>query len=81
MRVLRKGQAAAFRLTRNIRGEVRIVERAFGIGACALTEAVVVFSERLKLQTARTPWWQPTERPPSKAEFATEPSEAGSSSS
>ncbi len=32
MRALRKGQAAAFNLTRDIRGEARIVERAFGNG-------------------------------------------------
>ncbi len=36
MRALRKEQAAGFNLTRNIRGEARIVERAFGIGGlCA----------------------------------------------
>jgi transposase, IS6 family len=39
MRALRKGQAAAFNCTRDIRGEARIVERAFGIGA-ALNEAL-----------------------------------------
>lgn len=52
MRALRKGQAAMFNLTRDIRGEARIVERAFGIGDSALTEAVAAFSETLKLQTA-----------------------------
>ena len=36
MRALRKGQAAIFNLTKDIRGEARIVERAFGIGAGAL---------------------------------------------
>jgi IS6 family transposase len=39
MRALRKGQAAAFNLTRDICVEARIIERAFGIGAFALTEA------------------------------------------
>ena len=34
-RALRKGQA-----THDIRGEARIVERAFGLGPCALSEAV-----------------------------------------
>ena len=52
MRALRKGQAAIFNLTRDIRGEVRIVERAFGIGASALAEAVAVIGERLNLQPA-----------------------------
>ena len=40
MRPLRKGQASAFNITRDIRGEARIVERAFGLGASALAEAV-----------------------------------------
>ncbi len=40
MRALRKGQASAFNLTRDIRGEARIVERVFGLGASALAEAV-----------------------------------------
>jgi hypothetical protein len=40
MRALRKGQAAAFNITRDICGEARIVERAFGLGDCALSEAV-----------------------------------------
>jgi IS6 family transposase len=52
MRTLRKGQEAIFNLTQDIHGEARIVERAFGIGACALAEAVAVIGERLNLQTA-----------------------------
>jgi IS6 family transposase len=52
MRALRKGQAAIFNLTQDIRGEARIVERAFGIGASALAEAVAVLGEQLKLQPA-----------------------------
>jgi IS6 family transposase len=52
MRALRKGQAAVFNLTRDICGEARIVERAFGIGASALTEAVALLNETHKLQTA-----------------------------
>ena len=52
MRALRKGQAAAFNLTRDIRGEARIVERAFGLGASALAEAVEFLNERLELDAA-----------------------------
>ena len=52
MRALRKGQAVAFNLTRDIRGEARIVERAFGLGASALAEAIQFLSERLELETA-----------------------------
>ena len=52
MRALRKGQASAFNLTRDIRGEARIVERAFGLGASALAEAVQLPDERLELEAA-----------------------------
>ena len=52
MRALRKSQAAIFNLTQDIRGEARIVERAFGIGAGALAEAVAVIGETLELQLA-----------------------------
>jgi transposase-like protein len=52
MCALRKGQAAIFNLTQDIRGEARIVERAFGIGPGALAEAVAVIGERLNLQPA-----------------------------
>ncbi len=47
MRALRKGQAAVFNLTEDIRGEARVVERAFGIGVSALAEASEVFGEKL----------------------------------
>ena len=50
MRALRKGQAAIFNLTQDIRGEARIVERAFGIGASALAEAVSIIGERFESQ-------------------------------
>jgi hypothetical protein len=52
MRALRKGQAAIFNITRDIHGEARLVERAFGLGACALTEAMQVVSEQLELEAA-----------------------------
>ena len=45
-----KGQARAFNMTRDIRGEARIVERAFGLGASVLTEAV--HNKRLELEAA-----------------------------
>jgi hypothetical protein len=48
MRALRKGQAAVFNLTRDIVGEARLVERAFSLGPCALTEAVQLVNERLQ---------------------------------
>jgi hypothetical protein len=35
MRALRKGQATIFNFTCDILGEARLVERAFGLGACA----------------------------------------------
>ena len=52
MRALRKGQVAIFNLTQDIRGEARIVERASGIGASALAEAVALIGERLERQPA-----------------------------
>jgi len=52
MRALRKGQAAIFNLTQDIRGEARIVERAFGFVASALAEAVAMIGERLEIQPA-----------------------------
>lgn len=48
MRALRKGQAAIFNLTRDILGEARLVERTFGLGPSALTEAVQLVGERLE---------------------------------
>ena len=52
MRALRKGQAAAFNITRDIRGEARIVERAFGLGCSALAEAIQSVNERFELEAA-----------------------------
>ena len=52
MRALRKGQASAFNITNDIGGEARIVERAFGLGASALAEAVKFVRERLEPVTA-----------------------------
>jgi IS6 family transposase len=51
MRALRKGQAALFNFTRDICGEARIVERAFGLGASAISEAIALIEENHKTQT------------------------------
>ncbi len=40
MRALKKGQGCTHRLQDGIAGEVRLVERAFGLGPDALTEAI-----------------------------------------
>jgi hypothetical protein len=48
MRALRKGQAEIFNLTRDILGEARLVERAFGLGACVLSEAIQIIGEQLE---------------------------------
>ena len=47
MRALRKGQAGIFNFQGGIVGEARIVERAFGLGPCALTEAMALLQDRL----------------------------------
>jgi hypothetical protein len=52
MRALCKGQASAFNITRDIRGEARIVERAFGLGASVLAEAAQFIREQLELEAA-----------------------------
>lgn len=39
-------------ITRNIRGEARIIERAFGLDASVLAETVQFASERLALEAA-----------------------------
>jgi IS6 family transposase len=52
MRVLRNGQASDFNITRDIRGEARIVERAFGLGVSILAEAVQFIGEQFELETA-----------------------------
>ncbi len=52
IRTLRKGQAAIFNLTDDVRGKARIVERAFGIGPNALTEAVALLGQSLDGQAA-----------------------------
>ena len=47
MRALRKGQAEMFALQGGVVGEARIVERAFGVGPCVLTEAMAWLQNRL----------------------------------
>ena len=47
MGALRKGQARAFSLQGGIIGEARIVERASGVGPCALTEAIALLQDHL----------------------------------
>lgn len=50
MRALRKGQAAAYNLSRDVLGEARMIERAFDVGACALTDAVALLNRQLQQQ-------------------------------
>ncbi len=50
MRAFRQGQVAIFNPTGDICGEARIVERAFGIGASALTEVVTLLAQNLEGQ-------------------------------
>lgn len=52
MYALRKDHAAMFNITRYIRGQACLIERAFGLGACTLSEAVQFVSERLEIQAA-----------------------------
>ena len=45
MRALRKGQAKAWCIQPGIRGEVRLIERAFGTGPSALSEAMELINQ------------------------------------
>lgn len=47
MRALRKVHAAIFNPTGDIRGEARLVERAFDIGLSALTEVVALLGQNM----------------------------------
>ncbi|MEO1179131.1 MAG: hypothetical protein AAFV87_18835 [Pseudomonadota bacterium] len=47
MRALRKSQARAFNLTRDPIGEKRMIERAFGVGPCVMSEAVAFIEQQL----------------------------------
>ena len=52
MRAFRKGQASAFNGALDVCGEACIVERAFGLGASALSEVVQLVSRRMELEAA-----------------------------
>lgn len=52
MRALRKGRASSFNISRDMRGEARLVERAFNVGPCVLTEAMQFISQQLERQAA-----------------------------
>ena len=52
MHALRKRQAVGYRIQDGIRGEVRLIERAFGLGPDTLTEAVAQLNEQLEAVTA-----------------------------
>ena len=52
MRALRKGQAAAYNPTRDMLGEARMIERAFGVGNTALADAVAFLNQSLQTQAA-----------------------------
>lgn len=47
MPVLRKGQARAFNLTRSPIGEKRMVERAFNVGPCVMSETMDWLEQQL----------------------------------
>lgn len=52
MRALRKGQGAAYNLNRDVLGEARLIERAFGRGASTLAEVVALLDRRLEPKQA-----------------------------
>lgn len=48
MRALSKGQTGIFNFSNYVLGEARIVERAFGLGQCALAEAMSMLENHLQ---------------------------------
>ena len=48
MRALKKHQASGFNLSGDINGEIRIVERAFGLGNCVMADMMNALEIRLK---------------------------------
>lgn len=52
MRALKKGQGALWQYQDGIRGEVRLVERAFGLGPSGLAEAVALLDGHLRQRAA-----------------------------
>ena len=45
-RVLRKGRGSAFNPTSDMKGEARMIERAFGLAPCGLSEAMSMLENR-----------------------------------
>jgi transposase, IS6 family len=52
MRALRKKRASAFQFQPSIHGEVRLIERVFHLGDCALAEAAHILNDYLQKQAA-----------------------------
>lgn len=48
MHALRTVNARAFNLTRDPIGEKRMIERAFGVGPCVMTEAMTLIEKNFK---------------------------------
>src|SRR3546814_11355552 len=63
MRALRKGQAQAWCLQPGIMGEVRLVERALGIGPSALTETMIMLNQLFATAAYSPPWLTQRGRP------------------
>jgi hypothetical protein len=73
IRALRKGQAAIFNLTRDIRGEARIVERAFGVGPASSPR--LCNSSASEWSSRRRDPRATSDRHAPRCRFATEPGE------
>ena len=48
MRALKKRQANSFNFTGDIQGEIRMIERAFGLGNCVFADIMNTLEIRLK---------------------------------
>jgi len=52
MRSLKKGQARAFQYQEGIRGEVRLVERCFNLGDCAIAEVMKIMNAHFQQEAS-----------------------------
>ena len=52
MRSLKKGQGKAFQYQPGIKGEVRLIERCFNLGDCAIAEVMKIATQYLENQVS-----------------------------
>jgi hypothetical protein len=54
MRSLKKGQGSIYRIQEGITGEIRLVERCFNIGKCALADVMDMLADAFQKDQKQT---------------------------